>query len=418
MADYVPRRAEQTVRDSLSAFRVVVLHGARQTGKTTLARRIAADLGGEFVTFDRADDRAAALADPSTFLEAVGVPGVFDEIQRVGDPFVLSVKIAVDEDPRPGRFLLTGSTNFLTVPSISETLAGRVDLVTLWPLSMAERTGGGGDLVDRALTDPDRLARHRGPTPSRDDYLDMICRGGYPEAQHLDERHRRRWFTRYVETVIQREIEAAADIRRGEALSAMVRLLAATTSQELVVLQLAERLGIDRATVQVYEPWLETAFLIHRVPPWSRNLTAKVVRRPKIHMTDTGVAAALLGKDAGALRRPTDPATGPLLETFVANELATQLTWSRHPARLHHYRESNGIEVDLVVEADDGRVVAVEVKATTAPRPMDLRGLEAFRDRVDRIGDDFVCGFLLHTGTRRFSVGDRIVALPIADLWS
>lgn len=418
MTAYVPRHAEHTVRSSLTAFRVVMLHGARQTGKTTLARRIASDLGGEFVTFDRADDRAAALADPSTYLDAVGVPGVFDEIQRVGDPFVLAVKLAVDEDLRPGRFLLTGSTNFLTVPSISETLAGRVDIVTLWPLSLAERTKGAGDFANRALNHPDRFTRHRGPTPSRDNYLEMICRGGFPEAQQLDLRQRRRWFIRYVETVIQREIAAAADIRRGEALSAMVRLLAANTSQELVVLRLAERLGIDRATAQVYEPWLETVFLIHRVPAWSRNLTAKVVRRPKIHMTDTGVAAALLGKDVTALRRPTETATGPLLETLAANELATQLTWTTQPARLHHYRESNGIEVDLVLEADDGRIVALEVKATTAPRPADFRGLEAFRDRLDRAGHDFVCGVVLHTGTRRFTAGDRIVALPLADLWS
>lgn len=159
-------------------------------------------------------------------------------------------------------------------------------------------------------------------------------------------------------------------------------------------------------------------FLVHRVPAWSRSLTAKVVKRPKLYLTDTGVAANLLGKQTAALRRPTDPAAGPLFETFVVNELAKQLTWSETSARLSHFRDRDGMEVDIILEAADGRVLAVEVKATSTARPEDFRGLASVRDHLDRAGGEFVAGVVLHTGTRRLPFGDRLAALPAADVWS
>lgn len=416
--EIIKRRAEEVVRGSLGAFRVVVLHGARQSGKTTLARAVAEALGGEYVTLDVARERLAAAADPETFLDQLRSPAVIDEIQRVGEPLVLAVKVLVDNDPRPGQVLLTGSTNFLSVPTISETLAGRVDLVTLWPLAQSEINGTAGDFVDRLFGEPGRLTRARSKTPSRDDYLALVCRGGFPEVGRIDPKARRRWFTRYVQTVIEREIRVVADLRRGDLLGRMVRLFAARTAQEHVASHVAESLGTDRTTTETYRAWLQTVFLVHLVPAWSRNLASKVVHRPKLHMVDTGLAAALLGKDVAALRRPTDPMTGPLLETFVVAEIEKQIGWGDLPATIHHYRETGGIEVDIVIETPDGRVCAIEVKATVAPRPADAAGLAAFRDRLDRVGSDFVQGVVLHTGTRRLSMGDRIVALPIADIWS
>lgn len=416
--EVVRRRAGKTVRESLAAFRVVVLHGARQSGKTTLARIVARELNGEFVTLDQESERIAAASDPHTFVTSLRAPAVIDEVQRVGDPLVLAVKLVVDEDPTPGRVLMTGSTNFLTVPTISETLAGRIDLVTLWPLAMAEIEATPGDFIDRAFTEPQRLVRSRTPTPDRDAYLAWICRGGFPEVLRIAESSRRRWFTRYVETVVEREVEVAADIRRSDVLTSMVRLFAARTSQEHINVKVAELLGVDRTTAETYRGWLQTVFLVHLVPAWSRNVSTKVVHRPKLHMVDTGLAAALLGKNAAALNRPTDPSAGALVETFVVAELAKQLGWSTTPARIHHYRDSDGVEVDVVLEADDGRVCAIEVKSSATVRPGDARGIESLRDRLDRVGQDFVCGAVLYTGERRFTVSDRVVALPIADVWS
>jgi uncharacterized protein len=415
---WIPRRALDVVDESLATFRVVVLHGARQTGKTTLARHFAGSHSADYVTLDRPDQADAIASDPETYLSTVGTPLVIDEVQRVGESLILAVKSAVDLDNRPGQYLLTGSTNFLTVPAIAETLAGRTDIVTLWPLSQGEITGGGDDFVDRAFADASALVTHKGPTPPRGAYFDALCAGGYPAMQHLDVRSRRRWFARYVQTVLQREVEVAADIRRADALLAMVRYFAATTAQELVLSTLAKRLGIDRSTVNTYEPWLETVFLIHRLPAWSRNLTAKVVRRPKVYVTDTGIAANLLAKDAVALQRVNDPAGAALFETFVVNEIAKQTTWSETPVRMFHLRDSDGAEVDLVLEADDGRIVAIEFKASSTPRSDDFRWLTLLRDRLDKVGSDFIAGIVLHTGTARLRFGDRMTALPAADVWT
>lgn len=415
---WIPRRAADIAVASLADFRVLVLHGARQVGKSTLALQLAERVGGTVATLDDEAQRRAAEGDPASFLRAMGRPLVIDEIQRVGEPLVLAVKADVDLDQRRGQFILTGSTNFLTVPTISESLAGRADFVTLWPFSQGELHGGTDGFVDRAYGGTEALLAHRGGTIERDEYLERLCIGGYPGLLTISARGRRRWFERYITTVLAREVEVADDIRKADALAGMVRYFAACTAQELVLTSAAQRLGIARATAAGYLPWLETVFLVHHLPAWSRNLTSKVVKRPKIHMVDTGVAASLMGRQPAALRQPTEPSTGPLFETFIVNELAKQLTWCGTYARLFHFRDRDGVEVDAVLESDDGRVVAVEMKATSTPRPEDFRSLDKLRDLMDRAGDNFVAGIVLHTGTGRLPFGDRLVALPAADVWT
>ena len=395
-----------------------MLQGARQVGKSTLAGLLAERLGALVISLDRAEDLASAIDDPSLFLELLGTPAVIDEVQRGGDPLVLAVKQRLDGSRAPGQYVLTGSTNFLTSPVISESLAGRIDLVTLWPFSIGEVVGGDDDFVDRAFDAGASLLLHRGSTPTRKDYLELLCRGGYPEAQGFGTRSRRRWFERYIETVLRREVETAADLRRFDALLAMARLLMATTGSELVISRLAEGLGIDRSTAETYEPWMETTFLVHRLPAWSRNVASRVVHRPKLHVCDTGLAAAVIGKGPDALGRMNDPSVGPLIESFVIAELAKQLTWSNVSARLHHLRDRDGLEVDAILEAADGRVVAVEVKASTLPRAKDAKPMATLRDRLDQVGSDFTMGVVFHTGDRRVSLGDRLVGLPVADLWT
>ena len=423
---HVARHLRHRVSEALNTARVVVLHGARQSGKTTLARSVAGERGGTYVTLDDEQVLDAALADPHTFVRAYPPPLVIDEIQVAGQRLVRAIKMAVDSDNAPGRYLLTGSTNFLTVPTIGESLAGRAAILRLWPLSRAEIAGtradgdGDGDGVPGVIGQwfDGRLGGSSVSETARDDYLDMVCAGGYPEALRLGPHARARWFDSYVETVVGRDIVAIGDIRRAALLPRLLRLAAARTATEVNIADWSQRLGADRATVDSYLGWLRTVFLVYELAPWTRNRAARVVRRAKLHLTDSGLAAALMGLDVPALRPPTATATGPLLETFVVGEIARQLGSAARRVTLHHYRDNAGREVDLVLERADGAVVAVEIKATASPRAVDLRHVAALRDRLDAVEPGaFRAGILLHAGTGAVGVGDRLHTAPIDTLW-
>lgn len=418
------RHLRHEISDALGHSRAVVLHGARQSGKTTLARSIAAEAGGTYLTLDDQETLDAAVTDPRAFVRAFRPPLVIDEIQVAGQRLVAAVKMAVDEDNTPGRYLLTGSTNFLTVPTIAESLAGRAALLRLWPLSRAEIAGCVPHGTPDDLPGPVGLWFEGRSSPpaqgrtARDDYLEMICAGGYPEALRLGPRARHRWFDDYVETVIGRDIAALGDIRRGDLLSKLLRLAAANTAGEVNVSDWARRLGADRATVESYLGWLRTVFLIHDLSAWTRNRSARVIRRAKLHLADSGLAAALCAVDAAALRPPA-AVTGRLLETFVVGEIARQLSAGGPRVTLHHYRDNSRHEVDLILERADGAVVAVEVKATSSPRASDLRHLAHLRDRLDATEPGaFRAGVLLHTGGGAFPMGDRLRTAPIDTLWT
>ena len=425
------RHLNASVIDALDNSRAVVLHGPRQSGKTTLARRIAAERGGDYVSLDDDDALSAALDDPQTFLAAFRHPVVIDEMQRAGDRLVRAVKTAVDDGSNvTGRFLLTGSTNFLTVPTISESLAGRVSILTLWPFSQAEMrnapTSSAGRIGEERRVNPverwlgNDLSATQSPRspPSRGDYLELICVGGFPEVQRLSARGRSRWFAGYVETVVSRDIAELGDIRRVAILPQMLRLAAAQTASELNVSRWADQLGADRATVQSYLGWLRTVFLVHELPSWHRNRTSRAVRRPKLHIADSGLAAGLLGLDHDALVSLNHPMTGSIFETFAVNEIVRLCSAAEMPVALHHYRDNAGREVDVVVERSDGAVVAIEIKATSSPRAEDLRHLAHFRDRLDAVDPGaFRAGVLLHAGSNTLPLGDRLLSASLDTLW-
>ena len=413
---HVERHLGPRLRDALDAFRVVVLHGARQSGKTTLARQVAEERRGTYTTLDDEQTRLAALEDPLTFLGEQRHPLVIDEIQLGGDRLVRAVKMAVDEDQVTGRFLLTGSTDFLSVPTISESLAGRAAILRLWPMSAAEMNDAAGS----GLADwfEGRVPVGNTSELTRPDYVEMVCAGGYPEAVGLNPSARRMWFESYAETVMSRDVGALADVRHAGALRAVLQLAAARTSGELNIADWCRRLAIDRGTLEAYLGWLRMVFLVHELPAWTRNLTARVVKRPKLHLADTGLAAALINVDPEALRPANAVATGTLLETFAANEIARQLSATGEPLQLHHYRDSAGHEVDLVIERADGAVVAVEIKGTASPGIDHLKHLAWMRDYLDHVSPDaFRAGVLLHSGSRSLKVGDRLYSAPLDALW-
>ncbi|WP_423919160.1 ATP-binding protein [Candidatus Poriferisodalis sp.] len=434
--EMVPRDLKPQVDAALDTFRVVVLHGARQCGKTTLAQAVAAERGGTYTTLDDPLVRAAALDDPPTFLHNQPHPLVIDEIQLGGDRLIRAVKMAVDDQGEPGRFLLTGSTNFLTVPTISESLAGRAAILQLWPLSQREIAthvaiaddpvvaGGVGPVaagVESAISAWFSGDVHLGTSAAtaRDAYLRLVCRGGYPEPFELTGTSRRRWFDSYVTTVLNRDIVALGDLRAGPALGRLIRLAAASTATEVNLSDWARRIGLDRRTVEGYLGWMRTVFLIHELPAWTRNRARRVIKRPKLNIADTGLAAALLRLDANELRAPNATMTGPLVETFVVNEIAQQISSADEAIDMYHFRDNTGREVDIVLERTDGSIVAVEVKASASPAPSQLRDVAWLRDRSDQTEPGtFTAGVLLHTGTHALKLGDRLYVLPIDRLWT
>ncbi len=405
----IPRHADSAVTAALADTRVVLLNGARQCGKSTLAGKVSDERGGTWRTLDRAATRQAAEFDPVSFVRDDGFL-VIDEVQRAPD-LLLAIKEEVDTDQRPGRFLLTGSARLLGLRGVPDALPGRMETIELWPLSQGEiddRPDGFIDAVFEAGAD----VRHHSDE-DRSGYLQRVARGGFPEAVAREGRRREAFLDNYVADIINRDVMQVSAIERGPEMRALVRLLAARSGALVVPGALANELGLPQPTVKRYLGLLEEVFLIKRIPAWSRNLRSRAIGTAKIAMVDSGVAANLLGHDAHSLGRLDSP-IGGLLEGFVAMELARQLTWSRTRAELFHYRTKDKVEVDVVLEDRRGRVIAIDVKASTTVRPDDFRGI---RHLAERLSEDFVAGIVLYCGPETLAFGGRNLAMPISALW-
>lgn len=405
----LPRKAAALVADALADTRVVLVNGARQVGKSTLVASVCRDRDAMWRNLDRAVEREAAFADPVEFVRGDGLV-VIDEIQREPE-LLLAIKASVDEDPRPGRYLLTGSARVLGLRGLPDALPGRMETIELWPLSQGEITGAADGFVDACFERGPDLA-HTSDL-SKTDYVDRLCRGGFPEAVAREGARRERFFDNYVSDLINRDVIQLSEIERGHAMRTLTKLLAARSGQLLVPGALAGELGLPRPTVARYIGLLEEVFLVKRIPAWSRNLTSRAVSTPKAAIVDSGIAANLLGQNERRLMRPDSP-LGGLLEGFVAMEIARQLGWSATRAELFHYRTRDGVEVDLVLEQRSGEVVAIDVKASSTVRTDDFRGIRHLRERL---GADFVAGYVLYTGQETLSFGDRLRAMPISAVW-
>jgi len=410
------RACGDLVEEYLATFRVVILNGPRQAGKTTLLRHVHARHGGTLLNLDDEQLLQAAVSDPLGFVESGTEPRLIDEVQRAGDPLVRAIKADVDAVRRPGRYILAGSTRFLSTPSLSESLAGRGAVVDVWPFSQGEFDGRFERFIDLAFDAPDSLRELPPSHVDRSGYFERICRGGFPEPALMHgTRARRTWFRSYVQAIAERDIREMTRLNEPSAITKLLSYLVSITAQEHNSVQTSNKTGLHRATVNRYLELLQAVFLIHRLPAWSRNPTARVVKHAKVHVTDTGLAASLLGISPESLAMPVAPARGALVETFIVNELAKQATWSEAEVRLHHWRVSGGAEVDVVLEREDGRIVGIESKARDTVTAEDFRGLAALRDLV---GDQFCQGIVLHTGKRgSVNFGDRLLSLPVAALW-
>lgn len=391
---------------------VVLINGARQVGKSTLARALVekgAPAAAGYVTLDDATVLSAAAASPLTFLEGLPDQVVIDEIQRAPELF-LAIKQLVDQDRRPGRFLLTGSANAMTLPKVADSLAGRMEIHTLWPLSQGEIEGRAESFIDRCF-EGEKLPES--PGLSWEELSGRIARGGYPEVlQRTEPRRIDAWFRSYLTSIIERDIRDLANIEGYRELPHLLQLLATRAGGLLNFSDLSRISKITNSTLKRYLALLEAVFLFVPLPAWYRNEEKRLVKSPKIYLNDTGLLMHLRGMNPARLADRN--VAGEILENFVVMELRKQQAWSHTLPKLYHFRTSTGKEVDVVLEAPDGRLVGIEIKASSEASVSDFSGL---KELAELASAQFARGIVLYSGRETVSFGKQLMAAPIPTLW-
>jgi uncharacterized protein len=400
------RHLAPQLKAALQDTPVTLIVGARQSGKSTLARQVSK---ATYLTLDDFTVLSPLRQDAYGFLKGSSGSVILDEIQRAPEAF-LAIKRLVDEQRQPGRFLLTGSANVLVLPTLADSLAGRMEILRLWPLSQAEIEGKRGNVIDKLFAAP--LAS-KSFEVSLSDIASRITRGGYPEVVQRDSSRRGAWFESYTQTMLERDVRDLANIQALSELPQLLRLLAARTATLHNQSEVSRLLGMPNSSLGRYITLLEQTFLVHTLPAWSKNFSKRLVKSPKVLITDTGLAAYLLGVDANKLQKDSK-LLGQLLETFVGLELLRHLSWSQTKAALYHFRSGSGQEVDLLLESYGGEIVGIEVKASSQVTSKDLSGLQLLRTEL---GTSFKAGFVFYTGTTLLPQGERLWAVPLSWLW-
>ena len=405
-----PRHSEAHLLDALEDSPVVLVHGPRQCGKTTLARMVGERFGYIYLNFDDTVVRNAASADPDGFVADLPERVVLDEVQRVPSLF-LALKRTVDENRTPGRFLLTGSSHVLTVPKLADSLAGRMEVVQLHPLSQVELQRQPPRFLDDLFAG--RFAARDG-TRLGMELAERIVAGGYPPAlARPPGRRRANWYRDYIDALVQRDVAELARIRSLDALPRLLALAAAQTARLFNLANLGSPFGLSRPTISGYVTLLERVFLIERLRPWYNNRLSRLVKTPKLHFVDTGLACALLNLGPEELYRDRMQ-LGLLMETFVFQELRRQAACHERPHTFYHFRDKDGVEVDAVVERGPRAMAGVEVKAGATVRESDFHGLRKLQQTA---GERFCAGVVVYDGDVCASFGDRLYAVPVRRLW-
>ena len=406
----IERNLQSRLVEALTDTPVVALVGARQTGKTTLVQALTeSDWQGTYLTFDEPATLAAANADAEAFVAGLKGRTVLDEVQRA--PGILpALKLEVDRDRQPGRFLLTGSADVLVLPELSNALVGRMEILTLWPLSQGEIEGVVDRFVDRIFGEDLEFGDHANEPGT----LMRALRGGYPEPLERSEERRGPWFDSYVTTILQRDIRDLAAIEGLATLPHLLEVLAHRVGSPINYADISRTSGLPQSTLKRYMALLEHTFLVHTFPAWAKQPSRRLAKSPKLIFSDTGLLARVAGWTQDGLERNRRD-LGPLIENFVLMELQKQLGWSRKVRRLFHFRTSSGHEVDAVAEDHSGRLVGIEVKSSGTLGAKDFRGLKKLEEVT---GDAFLRGIVLYEGERRLPFGSNMDAVPISALWS
>jgi predicted AAA+ superfamily ATPase len=411
--DTLARAITPRLLTALADTPAVMLVGPRQAGKSTLVQALAAGSHpARYLTLDDLRTLDAAHRDPVGLIESGDGPLIIDEIQRAPE-LLLPIKAAIDRDRRPGRFILTGSAQVMLLPKVSESLAGRIEVHTLWPFSQTEIEGVPGRIVELLLDGSSQPGI--APSISREDLVERIVRGGFPEAVEREEDRRGEWLDSYLTAIVQRDLRDLANIERLAEVPAVLASLAARVRAPLNKTEVGSSVGIPRTSLDRYLTLLEHVFLLYRLPAWHTNRIKQTAKAPKLLLSDSALLTHLLRTDRKRLCED-DALLGVVLECFAGMELAKQLSAASTRASLLHLRTATGAEVDFVLEGSDGRLAGIEVKSSSTVRGEDFKHLASMRDRID--DERFVRGVVLYTGGERLPFGERLEAWPLSMLWS
>lgn len=395
---------------------IIFLKGARQTGKSTLVQMLQTEEKNSEILYLTLDDLTtlnAAKLDPCAFLNRPNKRIIIDEIQRAPELF-LPLKLEVDRNPVPGRFILTGSADIFLLPQLADSLAGRLELLSLHPLSLGELNNQKETFIqDLFENNPSKLLNLRFSKQligSKDQFIDHILKGGFPSIQSRASHQRRgAWFNSYITTLIERDIRELANIEGLSRIPNLLKFLATRSACLLNFEEIGRSIQLPATTLRRYFTLLQTFFLIHTLPAWLNNHGKRLTKSPKLYLSDTGIACHLLGLNAQGLTADAK-VWGNLLETFIVNELIKISAWNSPWVSFYHYRTLANQEVDIVLESQDGSIVGIEIKAAQTLTPRDFKGL---KDLQETAGSKFICGILLHLGQQASPFGKNLYAIPI-----
>lgn len=407
------RNIKETVEKALKRAPVVLLNGARQVGKSTLALEFEKTHGFQYITFDDELIYLSAKNDPTAFIKNIQKPVIIDEVQRVPEIF-LQIKIDVDNNRDPGRYLLTGSANPLLIPKLGDSLAGRMEIIDLMPLSQGEIDGVKENFIDTIFEGNfGKIYVDRNLALSKHDLIEKMLIGGYPSVQKIDEEDRQAWMRSYLNLILQRDIKDLAQIEKITDMPNILKILAYQAANLLNVAEISRDAKMVMQTVHRYIALLETIFLINLGPSWHTNLRLQITKAPKVYLVDSGLLIFLLGLDLkGALNDPFQ--MGKVTENFVVNELRKQITWSKIRPELFHFRSPAGQEVDIILQDRAGNLVAIEVKSGQTVTPQDFKSLKYLQEKV---GKKFIKGFVVYSGSQIIPFGTDFFTIPIGLLW-
>jgi len=414
--NFLKRNIESLVRDTLSDTPVIIIQGARQVGKSTLAKIISENLNSMSVTLDSDTTLIAARENPNEFVSQ-NKDGllIIDEIQRCPE-LLTAIKLAVDNNRRPGRFLITGSANILNLRGTNESLAGRAETIRLMPFSVGETKGVKEDIVSLLISN-DIFSTIKKNTPmSRLDYAGFVEMGGYPDVQERSAKRRKAYFKNYLTRVLDHDAGELSGLAHLDRLQKIYTLLAGNPSQIYIRANVSRSIGIPESSMNGYIRLLEDLCLLHTIPAWGKNYSKRAINKPKIVLSDTGLVSSLYGISSDFLANiENGNELGHLLEAFVIAEIIKQQSWSDTDYTLFHYRDCDHKEVDLVLELGDGRIIAIEIKAASSFSKSDFTGLKTLRDLA---GKRFYCGIVLYTGSEVQPFGEKLYAAPISAIWN